>query len=256
MLAIIGGTGLTSQDTFTLLVKTEVSTIYGTPSSALLSGSFELEENNKLKKYPIIFLSRHGFKHNIPPHKVNYRANIQALKNAGVSSIIAVNAVGGISDKMAPGTLVLPNQIIDYSYAREHTFFADNLKQVTHIDFSNPYTQNLIDIIAQAADLINLELIQTATYACTQGPRLETSAEIKKLAREGCDIVGMTGMPEASLAREAGIDYASISFVANWGAGISQNEISMAEIEVEITKGMDKIKALLVQVAALDFNSK
>jgi 5'-methylthioinosine phosphorylase len=251
MLAIIGGTGLASEDTFTLKTKKNVITIYGEPSSELLLGEFDPEENNKGEKAPIIFLSRHGFKHNIPPHKVNYRANIQALKDAGVTSIIAVNAVGGISDKMSPGTIVLPDQIIDYSYGREHTFFADNLEQVTHIDFSNPYTQSLIDKISQAAEKIKLDIIQPATYACTQGPRLETSAEIKRLANDGCDIVGMTGMPEATLAKELGIDYASISFVANWGAGISQKEITMAEIEAEIANGMDKIKSLLVQTSVL-----
>ncbi|MFK5986081.1 MAG: S-methyl-5'-thioinosine phosphorylase [Pseudomonadota bacterium] len=248
MLAIIGGTGLASEDTFNLDRKESISTIYGKPSSDLLFGSFCTE---KQLPSPIVFLSRHGFKHNIPPHKVNYRANIQALKEAGVNRIIAVNAVGGISEKMAPGCIVLPHQLIDYSYGREHTFFAENLEQVTHIDFTNPYTPWLIKIIIAAADNIKLDIEKNATYACTQGPRLETSAEIQRLLRDGCDIVGMTGMPEAALAREIGIDYASISFVANWGAGLSSDEISMTEIEATIKQGMDKIKALLVHSALL-----
>jgi 5'-methylthioinosine phosphorylase len=243
MIAIIGGTGLASENTFNLTRKEVCSTAYGKPSCELLFG--------ELKQIPVVFLSRHGFKHNIPPHKVNYRANIQALKEAGVTTIIAVNAVGGITDQMSPGTIVLPDQIIDYTYGREHTFFADDLQQVRHIDFTYPYTGKIIEKISQAADLIQLDIVKSATYACTQGPRLESIAEIKRLKRDGCDIVGMTAMPEAALAREVEINYASISFVANWAAGISLNEISMQEIEAEINKGMDKIKALLVQSAAL-----
>lgn len=249
MLAIIGGTGLASEDTFTLTRKEVFSTAYGEPSSALLFGNFStaLSPNQN----SIVFLSRHGFKHNIPPHKVNYRANIQALKDCGVSSIIAVNAVGGISRNMSPGSIVLPSQIIDYTYGREHTFFADDLDSVTHIDFSYPYNQQIIDKITQAATAIQVDIIKSATYACTQGPRLESAAEVKRLTNDGCDIVGMTAMPEAALAKEAEINYASISFVANWAAGLSPSELSMDEIEAEIKKGMDKIKALLVQSASL-----
>lgn len=247
MLAIIGGTGLASEDTFTLTSKEEFSTIYGEPSSALLFGELNSDNNSDQIQNPVVVLSRHGFKHNIPPHKVNYRANIQALKETGVTSIIAVNAVGGISDKMSPGSIVLPNQIIDYTYGREHTFYADDLEHVTHIDFSYPYDQQLIDKITQAATNLQLDIIKLGTYACTQGPRLESVAEIKRLANDGCDIVGMTAMPEAALAKEVGINYASISFVANWAAGISTAELSMQEIEAEIKKGMDKIKALLIQ---------
>ena len=255
MLAIIGGTGLASEDTFTLSQREEVSTSYGEPSSALLFGKLDAVTSSIEKENPhgqsIIFLSRHGFNHNIPPHKVNYRANIQALKDKGVKTIIAVNAVGGISKKMSPGTIVLPDQIIDYSYCREHTFFADNLEHVSHIDFSYPYNQQMIDTITQAADSIQLDIIKSATYACTQGPRLESVAEIKRLANDGCDIVGMTAMPEAALAKEAGINYVSISFVANWAAGISSAELCMDDIEAEIKKGMDKIKTLLIQSVSL-----
>jgi len=257
MLAVIGGTGLASEDTFTLSEKKLVSTIYGKPSSALLFGELNSSnspiknQNSQVKDNSVVFLSRHGFEHNIPPHKVNYRANIQALKEQGVTTIIAVNAVGGISEKMSPGTIVLPDQIVDYTYGREHTFFAENLEHVSHIDFSYPYNQQIIDKISQAAHAIQIELVKSATYACTQGPRLESIAEIRRLANDGCDIVGMTAMPEAALAKEAGINYASISFVANWGAGISTIEISMDDIEAEIKKGMDKIKALLVQSASL-----
>ncbi len=253
MLGIIGGTGLASEETFSLSRKEIFSTPYGAPSSALLTGKLNADMSPEQGSHqkPVVFLSRHGFKHNIPPHKVNYRANIYALKDAGVRTIIAVNAVGGISDKMCPGTIVLPDQIIDYSYGREHTFFADELQQVKHIDFSYPYTPQIIEKISRAADLIQMPVVKSAIYACTQGPRLESVAEIKALARDGCDIVGMTAMPEAALARELEIKYASISFVANWAAGISSAEISMQEIKTEINRGMDKIKALLAQSATL-----
>ncbi len=247
MLAIIGGTGLASEDTFNLHKKKRIPTIYGEPSSELLFGDFIKDS----QKVPVVFISRHGFNHNIPPHKVNYRANIQVLKDQGISHIIAVNAVGGISSDMSPGRIVLPNQLIDYTYGREHSFFSDGLTQVTHIDFTYPYTPSLTHIISKAADSCDLDIATAMTYACTQGPRLETIAEIHKLARDGCDIVGMTSMPEAALAREADINYASISFVANWAAGLSANEISMQEIEETINNGMDKIKALLLHSALL-----
>jgi 5'-methylthioinosine phosphorylase len=260
MLAIIGGTGLASEDTFTLSEKKLVSTIYGEPSSALLFGElnsandYMQNQNVQNKENAIVFLSRHGFAHNIPPHKVNYRANIQALKDQGVTTIIAVNAVGGISEKMSPGTIVLPDQIVDYTYGREHTFFAENIEHVTHIDFTYPYNQQMIDKISLAANDIQIDIVKSATYACTQGPRLESIAEIRRLTNDGCDIVGMTAMPEAALAKEAEINYASISFVANWAAGISEAELSMEDIEAEIKQGMDKIKALLVQSASLIYS--
>jgi len=237
MLAIIGGTGLTSLEQLEITHQESVETPYGSPSSLLSYG--------KLADKSVVFLARHGTSHNIPPHKVNYRANIWALQNIGVTTILAVNAVGGITEAMAPGVVVLPHQIIDYTYSREHTFFADNLEHVTHIDFTYPYNKKVTETLFNIAEKEEIPVVYGATYACTQGPRLETAAEIKRLKNDGCDIVGMTAMPEASLAREIGLDYASCSVVANWGAGISEEEITMEKIELVLEQGMKKVKNLL-----------
>lgn len=238
-IAIIGGTGLSQIDQLQILSHQQIDTPFGATSAPLLLA--ELNGN------PVIFLARHGNPHRIPPHKINYRANIWALKQAGVSEIIAVAAVGGISPAMKPAVIVIPDQIIDYSYGREHSFFSDDLEHVTHIDFSFPYTEQLRQRLISAADKADIEIITQATYACTQGPRLETAAEIKRLSQDGCDLVGMTGMPEAALARELGIDYANVSVVANWGAGILSTEITMAEIEENLKIGMNNVIALLKQ---------
>lgn len=236
-LAIIGGTGLTQIAGLTVTDRQNLETPFGTPSAEYVLG--ELNGKN------LIFLARHGNPHRIPPHKINYRANIWGLKQLGVTEIVAVAAVGGIGKAMAPGQLAIPDQLIDYSYGREHTFFADDLAHVTHIDFTEPYTASLRRRILQAAHNADLELIPSGTYGCTQGPRLETVAEIKRMAQDGCDLVGMTGMPEAALARELDIAYANISVVANWGAGIVSGEITMAEIEKNLEGGMQKAIELL-----------
>ncbi|PPD27143.1 MAG: hypothetical protein CTY22_02760 [Methylomonas sp.] len=151
---------------------------------------------------------------------------------------------------MAPAQIAIPDQIIDYSYGREHTFFADALEHVTHIDFTEPYTPALRQRIIAAAQGLDFNLVETATYGCTQGPRLETIAEIRRLKRDGCDLVGMTGMPEAALARELGMAYANISVVANWAAGIVDGEITMAEIEKNLQIGMARALKLLQAVVA------
>jgi len=243
MLAIIGGTGLSSLTQLEIYDEKPIQTPYGEPSSKLKFG--------RLNDKQVVFLARHGETHNIPPHRVNYRANIHALKEIGVSSILAVNAVGGITAAMAPGVVVLPDQIIDYSYGREHTYFADNLKEVTHIDFTKPYDKELTDILFNIAEKEEIPIVYGATYACTQGPRLETAAEIKKLENDGCDIVGMTAMPEAALARELQLTYASCCVVANWGAGISDEEITMEKIELVLKQGMKKVKNLISEYIRL-----
>ncbi len=236
-LAIIGGTGLSKMDSLTVASSQQLKTPFGTPSVPYILGSINGKE--------IIFLARHGNPHTIPPHKVNYRANIWALKELGVSEIIAVAAVGGITSAMAPAHIAIPDQIIDYSYGREHTFFADDLETVSHIDFTFPYTQQLRERLIQAAKQQNIAISIEGTYGCTQGPRLESAAEIKRMERDGCDLVGMTGMPEAALARELNIDYAAIAVVANWGAGKSEGEISMAKIEHHLKVGMANVVQLL-----------
>ena len=236
-LAIIGGTGLSQINGLEITNKQSLETPFGKPSAEYLHGNI----NNK----EVIFLARHGNPHTIPPHKINYRANMWGLKELGVTEVIAVAAVGGITAEMAPAHLALPDQIIDYSYGREHTFFADNLEQVTHIDFTFPYNQHMRATLIQLAKELELSISPTATYACTQGPRLESAAEINRLEKDGCDLVGMTGMPEAALAKELEINYASISVVANWAAGKTEGEITMAEIEHHLKNGMSKVEKLL-----------
>lgn len=245
-IAIIGGTGLTSMQDLQILRREIIMTPYGEPSSSLSFGN--INSSQTTQDEAIVFLARHGHAHNTPPHMVNYRANIWALKEAGVTAIIAVNAVGGIRDDMLPGSLVVPDQIIDYTTRRINTFFETNLSHVTHIDFSYPYSADLSQLILDAAETENIALVSGATYAATEGPRLETAAEIKRLQRDGCDIVGMTGMPEAALARELGLDYASICVNANWAAGLSDELITMAAIEKNVAQGLEKVRRIIAAV--------
>jgi 5'-methylthioinosine phosphorylase len=237
MLAIIGGTGLTSLDGLNITEKKTVTTPFGEPSSDLLIGEFQDK--------PVIFLPRHGQQHSIPPHKINYRANIWALHSLGVSKVVAVAAVGGIRQDMAPGVLAVPDQIIDYTYDREHSFFSDDFSSDKHIDFTFPYDETLRQQILRAATVQNVSIVNDGTYGAVQGPRLETAAEIKRMAQDGCSLVGMTGMPEASLARELGMAYATIALSANWAAGLSDSIITMTEIEQTVADGISRIKKIL-----------
>lgn len=238
--AIIGGTSLTSLDTLNSTHREALSTPYGEPSSPLIHGD--------LGGRTVVFLARHGQHHTLPPHKINYRANLWALHRIGVRRVIAVAAVGGIRDDMAPGVLAFPDQLVDYTWGRHCTFFEDNLTHVTHIDFTEPYCPELRARLIEAARALGLDTRESCTYAAMQGPRLETAAEIRKLERDGCDIVGMTGMPEAALARELGLRYAACAVVANRAAGKTPGEITMAEIERNLVEGMDKVKRLLARV--------
>jgi len=236
--AIIGGTGLNQLQGLQLTESKTLKTQWGEPSSELQFGL--------LGEQSVVFMARHGSHPHIPPHKVNYRANIQALKDVGVEQIIGVAAVGGISEKMSPQRIVIPNQIIDYTYGREQTFFADNLTDVVHIDFSFPYDEHLRQQLLGAANQLDLNAFDGGVYAATQGPRLETAAEVKRLERDGGDIVGMTGMPEAALARELEIPYACCALVVNWGAGkAGQAEIKHADMQQTINLGMVNIRQLL-----------
>lgn len=243
-IAIIGGTGLTELKDLRILDRETVSTPFGLPSSDIVTG--------ELNQKRIVFLARHGKPHTIPPHKINYRANIWALKQAGAEQIIAVAAVGGITEQMAPAHIAIPDQIIDYTYGRGHTYFEDHLTAVTHIDFTYPYCQKLRAKLITAAAEAKIAITPLGTYGCTQGPRLETAAEIQKMENDGCDLVGMTGMPEASLAKELGLKYASVSVVANWAAGKTAGEITMAEIEQNLHKGMVNTAKLLQTFIALN----
>ncbi len=241
-IAIIGGTGLTALDTLKMLRQDTVSTPYGLPSSPLMHG--------ELNGHPVVFLARHGLQHTLPPHRINYRANLWALHHVGVQQVIAVAAVGGIRADMAPGVLAFPDQIVDYTWGRPCTFFEDDLSGITHIDFTEPYCPALRHKLIHAARELGLNARESGTYAAMQGPRLETAAEIRRLERDGCDIVGMTGMPEAALARELDLRYAACAVVANWGAGKVAGEITMADIERNLAGGLAQVKRLLARVIA------
>ena len=239
--AVIGGTGLTSLDTLKIARREHVNTPYGNPSAALTYGMLD-------ETMEIVFLSRHGDSHAIPPHRVNYRANLWALKQRGVTHVIGVCAVGGISKTMAPRTLAIPDQIIDYTASREHTFFDTGLDYVTHIDFTYPYCMELRKRLIAAAASTGIAVVPYGTYGATQGPRLETIAEIDRMERDGCDMVGMTGMPEASLARELDLCYAHCAVSANWAAGRTDGTIEIAEIEANLESAMQVVRRLLADV--------
>ena len=236
-IAIIGGTGLTSLTELKNLDYKSVDTPYGMTSGSLLQGNLDDTE--------VIFLCRHGDDHEIPPHKINYRANIWALHSIDVTHIIAVSSVGGINRHIPPKKIIIPDQVIDYTYSRKHTFFEGTPNPVTHIDFTHPYCVELRQNILQAAQDCQLDICTKGVYGATQGPRLETAAEINRMERDGCDIVGMTGMPEAALAKELAICYATISLCANWAAGRSEDEISIDEIRKTVEVGMQSVKQLL-----------
>ncbi len=229
LLGIIGGSGLDQMDSLQTVKERTLETPYGPPSSPLLFG--------KIMEREVVFLPRHGKNHSIPPHKINYRANIHALKRVGVTEILAFAAVGGISTRFLPGTIVVPDQLIDYTWGRAHTFFngepmADPAIEngVRHIDFTSPFCPQLRAAVIQAARKANVEVGCRGTYAVTQGPRLETAAEIDRLEKDGADVVGMTIMPEAALAREMEMAYACVALVVNEAAGRGPAGITMEAI--------------------------
>ncbi|MBI3570405.1 MAG: S-methyl-5'-thioinosine phosphorylase [Gammaproteobacteria bacterium] len=242
--AIIGGSGLTNLKNLRITRREVIRTPYGEPSAPMVFGQLGGQE--------AVFLPRHGAGHTIPPHEVNYRANIWAIKQTGVDKVIAVNAVGGISpDYLASGTLVVPDQIIDCTYGRAHTFFGSEHKKVTHVDFTYPYCETLRQTVIQAAARTKIKVVGRGTYGATQGPRFESAAEIRRMERDGADIVGMTGMPEAGLARELELCYASIALVVNPAAGKARDIISIKEIETNLETGMVSVRSLLEQVIPL-----
>lgn len=241
-IGIIGGSGLTRLDALKVTRREVINTPYGDPSAPLCFGTLEGQD--------VVFLPRHGADHQVPPHKVNYRANIWALQSVGVKDVVGMAAVGGISEDMPPGCLCLADQLIDYTYGRKHTFYEEDLASVTHIDFTDPYCEKLRRRLIAAAGRAGIPVVDHGVYAATQGPRLETTAEIRRLKRDGCDLVGMTGMPEAGLAREANLCYANFSLVVNWAAGLGEGPITMAEIESHLTDGMCRAIAVLGQLEA------
>jgi 5'-deoxy-5'-methylthioadenosine phosphorylase len=236
-IAIIGGTGLTRLSSLEISRREVVHTPYGEPSGPITHGQLFGRE--------VAFIPRHGAGHTIPPHQVNYRANLWALQNIGVTRVLAVAAVGGISEKMKPPSLVIPDQIIDYTWSRAHTFFEGNLNQVTHVDFTEPYCSQLRQLMNRACLDAGIVHVDHGTYGATQGPRLESSAEIDRMSRDGCDLVGMTGMPEAGLARELELCYAACAVVANWAAGRGEGEITMEEVGRNLESGMHDVARML-----------
>ena len=244
MLAIIGGSGLYSLgDDFKLEQQVPRGTPYGDTSADILQGRWQ--------DIALAFLPRHGPGHRVPPHRINYRANLWALQQLGVSHVISVNAVGGISQDMSPLTLAVPDQIVDYSSGREHTYFEGDDSAVTHIDFSWPYSAQLRGIVIEVGLQLGQPLVAAGTYGATNGPRLETAAEIRRMKNDGCDIVGMTGMPEAALARELELEYACLALVVNWAAGIEDRVLSMQEILANVEQGMHKVRQVLLATARL-----
>ncbi|MCU0754957.1 MAG: S-methyl-5'-thioinosine phosphorylase [Xanthomonadales bacterium] len=237
-LAIIGGTGLYALDELEALETRTLATRWGAPSDAITVGTWH--------GCRVGFLARHGREHQIAPHRVNYRANLAALQQLGARTVIGVNAVGGVRADMPPQALVLPDQLIDYTAGRASSFSDAEGETVVHIDFSEPYSAGLRQSLTQAARAAGVPLVADGCYGCTQGPRLETIAEVRKLQRDGVDLIGMTGMPEAALAREAGLDYACLAVVANWAAGIGGSEpISLDEIYAHLKVGTMHARAVL-----------
>jgi 5'-methylthioinosine phosphorylase len=194
------------------------------------------------------FLARHGRPHRIPPHRVNYRANIDVLRKLGVSRVVGINAVGAVVEELSAGSLVVPDQLIDYTWGRAHTFSDDAERPLQHVEFGNPFSQALRRRLIDAAVAAALDVADGGCYAVTQGPRLETDAEVVRLARDGCTLVGMTAMPEAALAREAGLDYAMVCVVANPAAGVTSEPVSIEEIHSVLAGAMKSVACLLARL--------
>lgn len=239
MFAIIGGSGLAKLSALESPRRRVMRTPYGEPSGALTFG--------RLAGSEVVFLARHGYGHTIAPHEINYRANVWALNELHVDGVLALASVGGIRDDLGPGTLVVPDQVIDYTHSRKATFFEGSGAPVTHVDFTQPYRAKLRARLLEAAQRIGEAVVDGAVYACTQGPRLETAAEIERLARDGADLVGMTGMPEAVLARELDLDYATLAVVVNHaaGRGSSRDRIELRELEEVLGETMVRAVRIL-----------
>ncbi len=246
MLAVIGGSGLSQLANLDVSHREVVRTPYGEPSGAITFG--------QICGRPVAFLARHGYGHTIPPHEVNYRANIWALWKRGAVGIISVASVGCIRADLRPGDIVIPHQIIDYTWGRKTTYHEGSDSPVTHIDFTDPYDQSLRAKLILAAGQAGIPVSDSSVYAATQGPRLETAAEITRYERDGADLVGMTGMPEAVLAREMGVPYAAISVVANYaaGRGDSRDRISFESIQGVLLESMGHVRTIIERMVGCD----
>ncbi|HUW00679.1 MAG TPA: S-methyl-5'-thioinosine phosphorylase [Gallionella sp.] len=239
MLAIIGGRGLTQLANLEITHQQVMRTPYGEPSGAFLFGT--------LNQHEVIFLARHGYGHTIPPHLVNYRANLWALREHGASKIISVATVGGIRPDLKPGVIVVPDQIIDYTHGRDSTFFEARDKPFINTDFTFPYSATLRSHILSSAKTAQQSCVDGGAYAATQGPRLDSIAEINRYERDGADMVGMTGMPETALAKELELDYAIIAVVANYaaGRGDSMTGINIETVNATANATMVRVRSIL-----------
>ncbi|MDR1350060.1 MAG: S-methyl-5'-thioinosine phosphorylase [Zoogloeaceae bacterium] len=245
MLAIIGGSGLTQLSNLDVLERRVIRTPYGEPSGILSFGCISGRD--------VLFLPRHGYGHSIPPHRVNYRANIWALKECGVRRVVSVASVGGIRAGLNPGDIVIPHQIMDYTWGRKNTYFNGNDALVTHVDFTHPYDENLRRQLVLSATTAGIPIQDGGVYAATQGPRLETAAEIDRFERDGAAVVGMTGMPEAVLARELELAYAALNPVANHaaGRGESAGKIHFEHLGEILQEAMSRVRMIIEGVIHL-----
>ncbi len=235
--AIIGGSGVDKFESWELIDAQAVAADCGAPSAPI--------EVYRCGGTEFYWLARHGRPHRIAPHRINYRANLRALYELGARRVVAINSVGGIAAHATAGTVLIPDQIIDYTYGREHTFYTNDDIAPQHVDFTEPYSQVLRAQLLQAAMRADVDVVDGGVYAATQGPRLESAAEIKRLERDACDIVGMTGMPEAALARELGIDYASLCVVVNAAAGKSHEPLTVEAMQTVMASALRKIEKIL-----------
>jgi 5'-methylthioadenosine phosphorylase len=244
MLAVIGGSGLSQLANLEVTHREVLRTPYGEPSGAVTFG--------RIRGHPAAFLARHGHGHVIPPHEINYRANVWALVRRGAKAIVSVAAVGCIRPDLKPGDLIIPHQIIDYTWGRKNTYHDGRDGTVAHVDFTHPYDPALRALLLRAANEAGVAAGDSAVYAVTQGPRLETAAEIDRLERDGADVVGMTGMPEAALARELGVPYAAVNVVANYaaGRGESRDGIHFDAVKAALDESMGRARAIIENLAA------
>jgi 5'-deoxy-5'-methylthioadenosine phosphorylase len=236
LVAVIGGTGMNQWPGLVVKEQLQIDTPYGAPSAPLLLG--------KVYGIKAVFLARHGEGHKLPPHGINYRANLWALKHAGVQAVVAIAAVGAIAPWFPPGAVAVPHDLIDYTWGREHTYSDGAHADLKHVEFTEPYSPRVRRELLHAALAARVDIAEAGVMGVTQGPRLESTAEIKRLKRDGCDMVGMTGMPEAGLARELDLDYASLAVSVNWAAGLGSGDIH-GEIHESIEAGMAKVRAIL-----------
>ncbi len=243
-LAVIGGSGFVAMPGLEVLDRRQPDTPYGPASAPVIRGLLGGAE--------LFFLPRHGTGHSIPPHRIDYRANLWTLKACGAERVVGLAAVGGISGAFGPRVIAVPDQLIDYTYGRAHSFSDGDQDEVLHIDFTRPYCEDLRQALLKAARDWELEVEDGGTYGATQGPRLETAAEIMRLERDSCDLVGMTGMPEAALARELGLCYACLAFVVNWAAGKTSGGIRMEAIEANVTACSARIERILTALVNAD----